>query len=385
MPARNLSYSESRALKGPARLDDLLAAATAASLAVPAAGACQRRRRENAPHEQARLAPDRAADASEQFNAAEDDYRTALDLLGDPPADGELYYALLVNRGYIRIERQDPSAAADFQAAIRQNSHRFEAFSGLAHALQQQGKTDLALEQLAKAIELQPRFAQLHRARADLILGLANFAPDLRDVDLRQLEVNIRKIPPERLEVAASDLEDAIRFESPETPWIVAYNKTKQAVLFHVAGQSDRALKACEAALLISPRLAFTHQLRINVLLQLNQYDDLIRSCDLALTKVKESAELYELRGMVRDHLEQYAAAVADYTLALKNKPENAGVLHRRGWSYLAADDAARFARLDFDKAIGLEPANADGYSGRGLALATLPNTRLPSPMPTNR
>ena len=309
--------------------------------------------------------------ASEQFDAAETDYRKALALLDHAPADANLHYVLLVNRGHIRIERQDlTAAAADLQEAIRLNDHRFEAHSGLAHVYQRQGKTDDALAQLATAIGLRPDLAPLHRARADLLLGLGNSFPDLRNVDLRELEDDIRNLSPDRRDLAHRDLEVAVRCESPGKP-MIAFDKTKQAVLYHVAGQYALALEACDAALKIVPRLAFTHQLRINVLLDLERYDDLLQSCDVALRSVAPSAELYELRGMAKDDLDDYSGAIADYTLSLSLRGENPRVLRRRGWSYLA-DDANRPAVHDFDEAIRLAPSNADAYGGRGLAKARL-------------
>jgi eukaryotic-like serine/threonine-protein kinase len=307
--------------------------------------------------------------AAERFKAAELDYDKALELLAAPNSDPDLKYALLVNRGSIWIERQDLTAAtADFQAAIAQNSKRFDAYTGLAYVYQQQGKTDLALTQLTTAIELKPQQAALHRARAGVLLGLGNASPDLHDVDLRELEEHIREMSAERLAAAEIDLEDAIRYESAEKRWI-ALDKTKQAVLFHVAGRHDEALKACDASIEIVPKLAFAHQLRINVLLNLGRFDDLIESCDLALVSIKPSAELYYLRGMAKDGLEKHSVAVADYILALELEPKNARFLRRLAWSYLA-DNALVFALENFNKAIEIEPADADAFGGRGLARA---------------
>ena len=121
-----------------------------------------------------------------------------------------------------------------------------------------------------------------------------------------------------------------------------------------------------------APRLAFAHQLRIHVLLDLKRYDDLIRSCDVALSSIKPSAELYELRGMAKDGLEDYAGAIEDYTASLLSHPtEKARVLCRRGWSYLLSEALAP-AGHDFAEAIRLAPEDADAYSGRALAGARL-------------
>ncbi|HKI20315.1 MAG TPA: tetratricopeptide repeat protein, partial [Isosphaeraceae bacterium] len=295
-----------------------------------------------------------AALASEKFKDAEADYLKALGLLGNGTKNAELHYVLLVNRGMIRLERQDlTAAAADLQEAICLNDHRFEAFSALGQVYQRQGRTDDAVKQFTRAIQLRPNWAPLYRGRADVLLGLKNLSPDQRDA-------------------ALSDLEDAIRYESPENP-AIADHRIKQAGLLHQAGRHDEALDACDAALEIAPRFAPAHLLRIRVLLDQKRYDDLLRSCDVALESAKPSAELYALRGMAKDALEDFPGAIADYTLSLSLSlpPERPRLLRRRGWSYLS-NEAYHPALHDFEEAIRLAPTNADAYSGRGLARARL-------------
>jgi tetratricopeptide (TPR) repeat protein len=151
----------------------------------------------------------------------------------------------------------------------------------------------------------------------------------------------------------------------------VALDRTKQAALLHQAHRDEEALKACDAALELSPRHAPAHKLRARILLNLKRYDDLIRSCDVALGSGKPSAELYELRGVAKDARKDFPGAVADYTMALAVQAGNPRLHRRRGWSYLA-QDASRPAATDFEEAIRLDPTNADAYSGRGFARACL-------------
>jgi eukaryotic-like serine/threonine-protein kinase len=312
-----------------------------------------------------------SATAAENFEAAEADYRTALTLLEIKPMSSELPYVLLVNRGYIRIERDDLDAAAvDLEAAAARNNHRYEAFSGLAHVYQRQGRTDLALAQIATAVRLAPERPELHRARADLLLGLEGYSPELKGVVLHDLETEIRKLPAQRRDDALRELDLALKCESAGKRG-VAFDKIRQAVLFHVSDRNREALDACDATLAIAPRVALAHQMRIKVLLDSRQYDDLIHSCDLALGSVAPSAELYELRGMAKDRLGNYSGAIDDYTLSLWHKPDTARVLRHRGWSFLA-QDAFKLAENDFDAAVRLAPTDPDAYSGRALVRAQL-------------
>jgi eukaryotic-like serine/threonine-protein kinase len=310
-------------------------------------------------------------EASDAFEAAESDYRTALRLLRDRPGSPELTFVLLVNRGYIRIERGDlAAAAADLHAAAHQEDHRYEAFSGLAHVYQRQGKTGEALAQIAIAIGLEPKRPELHRARADLLLGLEAYPPDLHGMVLHELEDELRDLSSQRRSDAMHELQLALECESAGKRG-VALDKIRQAVLFHVSDRNREALDACDASLAIAPRLALAHQLRIQVLLDSRQYDNLIHSCDQAIAAVARSAELYELRGMAKDRLGDYSGAVEDYTLSLLQKPGTARVRRRRGWSFLA-QEAFRPAEVDFDAAIAASSKSADAFAGRALARVRL-------------
>jgi tetratricopeptide (TPR) repeat protein len=323
------------------------------------------------------LYPDQAASlsaiASQKFEAAETDYRAALKLLGNAPADAELHYVLLVNRGHIRLERGDlPPAAADLQEAIRRNGRRFEAYSGLAHVYARQNRRDDALAQLTRAVELQPNLPHLHRAWADFLLGLERSAADLRDVRLEDLESRIRKLSAEEHATTLRELEEAVRSESPGAPGLIAVDRTKQAALFSVARRHEEALKACEAALGSAPGLALAHEIRVRELHDLRRHEELERSCDLALKYCTLSAFLFGYRGMAREGLEDYRRAIDDYTESLLLHPKKPQVLlRRRGWCYLARG-ANQLALDDFDDVIKLTPEDADAFSGRGLARALM-------------
>jgi tetratricopeptide (TPR) repeat protein len=300
-----------------------------------------------------------ASISRDHLEYAETDYRHAFDLFekhGDPSRDAQLRYTLLINRGLVRLERQDPTAAAvDFCEAVRLDARRFEAYSDLAEVARRQGRTDEALEKFARAIALKPDWSPLYRGRANVLLGLEDPSPG-------------------QIDRALADLDDSIRCEAPGSDLIVV-DRSNQASLLRRAGRLEEALKASEAALAIVPKYAPAHLIRVQVLLDLKRFDDLIAACDDALASASPAAEstarLHELRGMARDALGDFAGAIGDYSQALSRRFDEPRLLRRRGWSYLAAE-AHQLAMADFDRAVGLDPSDADAHAGRGFARARL-------------
>jgi eukaryotic-like serine/threonine-protein kinase len=302
--------------------------------------------------------PDLAASltslAGREFDAAEADYHKALSLLGsgDRPEDCELRYALRVNRGTTRLERNDLGGAAeDLQEAIRLNDRHFDAFSTLALVYNAEGRTEEALAQFTRAIERNPTWPPLYRGRADVLIGQKTMTPAQREAALLDLDEAIRRSPPRSAEVVADE--------------------TKRAELLHQAGRDDDALKACDVALSAAPKFPAAHRIRIQILLDMKHYDELIRSCDAAIKDDTRSAWLFEMRGLAKESLGNYYGATDDYTQSLIVDADSPKVLCRRGWCYLLKD-ANRDAAHDFDAAVRLDASNADAYIGRGLARAQL-------------
>jgi tetratricopeptide (TPR) repeat protein len=286
-----------------------------------------------------------------QLQAAEKDYKRALDLLETTP-NKDLRYALLVNRGLLWHERQAwDKAAADLQAAIRLDDQRWQAFETLAQVYVRQDRSDEAIVQFTRAIALRPDWAPLYRARATVNL-------DRKDQTR------------EHRAAALADLEHAIRLE-PAGSQVLALDHTRCARLLHQEAREEAALAACDAALRIDPGYMDAHRVRVDVLRKLKRYEEVIKSCDTLVMRGKPSPELYEFRGLAKEKLRDYQGAIEDLTLAIAMDPANATSRAKRGALYLVTD-APRSALRDFDKAIELDASSADALLGRGLALAAV-------------
>ena len=291
------------------------------------------------------------ASADFAFGEAEADLHEAIERLKSSPGD-DLQYVLLVNRGVIRLERgRLDQAAADFQDAIRLNNNPFLAHASLAQVYEKQGKTDLAIEQFTRAIELKPKWAPLYRGRAKVC------------------QASGEKNAAHRA-MALADLEKAIQYEKSDNT-VRALDHTNRGHLFYSDERFNDALGESKLALEIEPNFVDAHVLQVQSLLKLRLYDELFHSCDAALAKGKKSAVLYEVRGQAHAARHEYPAAIRDYGEALDLLPDHAGLLAERGWAYLVVE-SPKLALIDFEAAIKINPANGDAYNGRGTARALL-------------
>ena len=293
------------------------------------------------------LAAPLPAAASEKFDAAEEDYRKALEFLGDSPTSGDLRYVLLQNRGNIRIERGNVSGAAtDLQAAIHQNERRYEAYVGLAHVYRLQGKTDLALEQIARAIRIQPNRSSLHAREPTCCSDLQATVPTCRGRPPGPRGRPRRSLceATQRCSARAGACngvrcarQSRLRPQQDQTGSPFARVKPRSRSAWRVR---------CSAGSLAGPALA--HQLRIQVLLDLKQYDNLLHSCDLALDSVRDP-----LNSTSCAEWSRIASAITwaqtSYTLSLSLKPGECPRPSPEG-TYLV-QDAAQPASSDFDAA----------------------------------
>ena len=295
------------------------------------------------------------AGAAEQFEAAEADYRKALELLERKPND-ELRYVLLVNRALMRSQRgRLDEAVADFAEAIRLDGRHYNAWAGLAQVLQRQKRWDEAVEQFTQAIARKPGWPPLYRGRAAVQRTRDDPSPAQRAAALH-------------------DLEDAIRFEEPGNS-VLASDQTDRGELLRESRRLEEALAACDAALQVRPDYDRAHRLRVLVLLDLKRDDEVLRSCDAALAQGKPWADIHEIRGVARAGRGDFDGAIDDYSQTLVLRPGQSRMLSLRGMAYLASD-APRLALGDFDDALRLDDESAEAHGGRGLALARLGDHR---------
>jgi tetratricopeptide (TPR) repeat protein len=243
---------------------------------------------------------------------AEADFQQALQL--NPNEDAR--YVLFLARGILHFnQRELEHAAGDFRSAMVLKPEQYNAYLNLAQVFLGQDRFDEAQEQLRRALRLRPPVqvvASYHLERGRSLLRQKRY---------------------------------------------------------------DEAIRACEAALELSPLQPPPHEVRGRALLALGRFEQAERSFDQYLHRGGEAkSDVFRGRGLARMKLAKYAEAEDDYTRALQQAPD-ADIYQHRGWARFFAD-AWKLALRDFAKAIELDPAPGDAYVGRGLARVMLGHYR---------
>ena len=274
--------------------------------------------------------------------AADADFQKASQL----PLDDNAHYVLSVHRGVLRIRQERfEEAIADLKSAIERKPRAYQAYVNLAQAYRRLGKADLALEQLDRAVALEPGLAHLYRLRARL--RLERNEPDL----------------------ALGDFDQAIERENTSSPYQVDDHVERGRLLLSggkYARPSTLSTRLCH----FKRTIRMAQRLRAETLFRLGRFDEVIKAFDKYLETGKPRESVYQGRGLARAELGQYPGAIEDFTKALELHPTSA-VQAYRGWTHLVVD-APKLALRDFELAIELDSNNGDAYNGRGLAHVAL-------------
>jgi tetratricopeptide (TPR) repeat protein len=242
---------------------------------------------------------------------------------------GQMYY----------FENEYPQALSLFCAAV-DNLPSGEAYKESGAALHFYrgntyfllGKSDLAMTDYDKAIELKPDLAKAYNNRGTAYHYKGDY------------------------NLAIADCDKAIELR-PD--YAEAYVNRGNA--YNRKGEHDLAIADCNKAIELRPDLAVAHYNR-GVAYEYNihgqrygkgaQLDRAIADYDKVIELKPDCAEAYYSRGVVYHTLREHGQAIADYNRATGTKGE---------------DD---LAIADFSKAIGLKPDYTEAYYNRGISYA---------------
>jgi tetratricopeptide (TPR) repeat protein/tRNA A-37 threonylcarbamoyl transferase component Bud32 len=328
-------------------------------------------------------------------DAAEEDFRRALDRLG--PGDSDLRYTLHLDRGFVRLwQNRLAEAADDFEQAIRLDPARFNAYVNLAGVRLRQDDLDGAIDRLTEALERTPdapskagalRLRALIHERKSARFGSwadreAAIGRAFRQVDARLDGISLAPVwsaatcrgIEARERQAALDDYSAIPHEPGDRPEEVASDLVGRARLLLKGGRAAEAMDAADLAMKADPRSVEANRLRIGALLERGLYARAIAACDTCLAD-RPSADLFAIRGKARARTEDLAGAIRDFDRSLDLRPDQPQILIDRGWLHLFygyPHGAPQLALDDFEKATRLAPDGAEAFCGRGNARAAL-------------
>jgi tetratricopeptide (TPR) repeat protein len=197
---------------------------------------------------------------------------------------------------------------------------------------------DEAIQNLGKAIQLNPDFADAYYNRGNAYNNMGRYVAAIGEFDK-----SIRIRP---------DYADAYNFRGNA---------------YYILGRYEPAIRDFSKAIQLRSEYWLAHNNRGNVYNSLGRYDDAIQDYDAAIAMKPDYEGAYNNRGQVYGRLGRHDAAIRDYDKAIALKADYADAYANRGFAYGSLGrygDAIR----DYDKAIALRPDFADAYNNRGAA-----------------
>ncbi len=256
-------------------------------------------------------------------------------------------YVSLIAAGLARYEQQDYSGAVDRLNAAEQSAGENTSlldptylYFHRATAYIQLNKQDLAIKDLNRCIDLEPKFTAAFINRAVALFDKAQYA------------------------AAKSDADEAVNLDPSEA---IAYNT--RGVIVEEIGDHAAALHSAFAdfskALELDPRLSWAYNNRGWIYDQWGDLDHAIEDYDRAVAYGSTIA--LENRAMARYHAGRFNEAISDYTTAINRDPKNPIFYAHRGLVHAALGETAA-ANADCDHAISISPRNAHLHDIRGVA-----------------
>ena len=280
--------------------------------------------------------------------AADLDFRAAAESLVRQP-NAEASYSLCLHRGLLWVRRgRLTEAAAELEEGVRRRPGQYAAHLNLARIYQRQAdQLSPGVAASAVATLAAPRGGPKSVVAASVLLAGRAY---------RQANV-------------AAHFGQTLRAQPP--PLVLADYHAERARDFYLAGRYEDAITASRLALKAQADYALALGVLAQALLELRRFEAAARTYDRYLAAGgRPVADIYRGRGQARVQLGDYLGAVADYTRVVERQP-GAEIFAHRGWAYFFAD-AWRPALHDFEKALALDPAYGDAYTGRGLARVML-------------
>ncbi len=229
-----------------------------------------------------------------------------------------------------------------------------------------QNAHQLALEDLNRAVELNPRYAEAYRLRAALHLKLNRNAEALKDVkqalqyepeDAELLTIQGEALRRQgKLQQAVEVLDRAIRLDAKLAPaWI------SRGMAHLNQGKAQQALKDLDRAVELVAENPRAYLQRGIIHAHLGNYEQAAQDFEQAIELAPTDAKAYAYRAMVALKQGEYQDAVDYYTEALRFHPRYALAYYERGKAHWLLGDENK-ALADYQRAVELNPIYAGAF-----------------------
>ncbi|BAZ13230.1 tetratricopeptide repeat protein [Calothrix sp. NIES-4071] len=247
--------------------------------------------------------------------------------------------AFYLNRGAVYADQKKSDLAiADYTKAIQINPQDAQAYSNRGVVYASEKKSDLAIADYTKAIQINPQFANAYYNR-----GIVYASEKKSDL-------------------AIADYTKAIQINPQDAQ--AYYNRGNR---YADQKKSDLAIADYTKAIQINPQFANAYYNRGIVYVDQKKSDLAIADYTKAIQINPQFAKAYYNRGIVYVDQKKSDLAIADFIKAIQINPQFAKAYYSRGNVY-ADQKKSDLAIADFTKAIQINPQYAEAYGNRGLA-----------------
>jgi len=304
---------------------------------------------------------------SMNFNEAIEQYKRAIEL--DP--DFEKAYIRRA-MSYSKIG-DHASAAADYDRAIVFNEKDADLFYFSGYEWHLQGKNNIALSKLSRAIDIQAKFLEAYQVRSVVNMGLEKYDQALEDckkcLKLKEDEKGYYNL--------AQVYEKLEMYNEAEQAYLKSIEKNKQVAGTHysLALLQYKRLKYGAANNSINQVLQFEPKNLDGILLQSQilaaqgNFPKAIEVLSMASIDYPDEALIFLYRGDINALMNQASYSIIDYSRAIELNPDNAEIYYKRAGAYEAIRDYEK-ALVDYETLLAM--SKYDGTAQRLHELATL-------------
>jgi tetratricopeptide (TPR) repeat protein len=252
---------------------------------------------------------------------------------------------------------------------------RGAAYNGLGNYKQ-------AIEDLNKAIEIEPGYADAYYNRGIAYKGLGNYKEAIEDFD-RAIEIRPgfaeayikRGLAYTMLGNSKQAIEDFTRASKRSEAALDWFNKARELI----NTDPKKTIEYLNNAIKLQPNFVEAYDVQGVTYEGLGQYQRAIEDFNQAIRLRPDFARNYYRRGIAYTRLDQHQRAIEDFNQAIRLKPDFADAYQSRGVTYTVLLQYQR-AIEDYNKAISLKPDDVESYNCRGYAYFKQGNNKLGCP-----